>query len=324
MTTKFLDNKIRTFKNLLSWRFPPPPPKKKQCFWTIFLSACNAHPPQKRKFYFYCRLAVSEKRMGARKRTQRTRSPENFQRTRSHEALLDPSKRASVLLCRWFLYRKKTEHWHLRGVENVPYEGGCPKPILGEGCHSRGFPPPSFFHPPHGVLWTNSENGHEQPGLQKPTFCAVCKTVRSCGPHPIPPPQKNSRPQAPCPFYTPPFPEPSPSLPLSLLLLLLLLLLTPPPPNLRITFCWSTTKTFANALIGWIWAFKGGIDWFLVGVGACRFRGVVGGVGWGVCTLHTAPMGRVCLFSISHAGFVENDVSFAHLAKGTKRGFEWP
>ena len=58
MTTKFLDNKICTFRILLSWRshknkplsvfgrfssLPPKPPP----------------PPQKRKFYFYCRLAVS-------------------------------------------------------------------------------------------------------------------------------------------------------------------------------------------------------------------------------------------------------------------------
>ena len=57
MTTKSLDNKIYTFKILLSWRFPR---KKKQRFWTIFLSAPEAHALQKRKFYFYCRLAVSE------------------------------------------------------------------------------------------------------------------------------------------------------------------------------------------------------------------------------------------------------------------------
>ena len=31
-----------------------------QRFWTIFLSGPKACPPQKRKFYFYCRLAVSE------------------------------------------------------------------------------------------------------------------------------------------------------------------------------------------------------------------------------------------------------------------------
>ena len=59
---------------------------------------------------------------------------------------LDPSNWASALLRRGFLYRN-TEHWHLRGVENVPYEGGFKTPVW-EGCHSWGFPPPSFFHPP--------------------------------------------------------------------------------------------------------------------------------------------------------------------------------
>ena len=59
MTTNFLDNKICTFKILLSWRFP-----RKTAFWTIFLSAAKAPPLKKRNFCFYCRLAVSEKRFG--------------------------------------------------------------------------------------------------------------------------------------------------------------------------------------------------------------------------------------------------------------------
>ena len=42
MTTKFLENKICTFKILLSWRFPPNP-----VFWTIFLSAPNSSRPLK-------------------------------------------------------------------------------------------------------------------------------------------------------------------------------------------------------------------------------------------------------------------------------------
>ena len=59
-TTKCLDNKICTFKSLLSWRFP-----RKQRFWTIFLSAPKPPPPpEKPKFYCYCRLAFSEKRDG--------------------------------------------------------------------------------------------------------------------------------------------------------------------------------------------------------------------------------------------------------------------
>ena len=57
MTTKCLDNKICNFNILLSWRFPG---KKKQHFWTIFLSAPISPPSKKRKFYFYCRLAVSD------------------------------------------------------------------------------------------------------------------------------------------------------------------------------------------------------------------------------------------------------------------------
>ena len=57
MTTTFLDNKISTFKILLSRRFP-----RKIAFWTIFLfSPLPTHPPEKRKFYLYCRLAFSEK-----------------------------------------------------------------------------------------------------------------------------------------------------------------------------------------------------------------------------------------------------------------------
>ena len=55
MTTKFLDNNILTLKILLSLRFP-----RKIAFWTIFLSAPLPTPPEKRKCYFYCRLAFSE------------------------------------------------------------------------------------------------------------------------------------------------------------------------------------------------------------------------------------------------------------------------
>ena len=54
MTTKFLDNKICTFKLLLSWHFPR---TKKTAFWTIFLSAPKPPPPKKKK---YCHLSLSE------------------------------------------------------------------------------------------------------------------------------------------------------------------------------------------------------------------------------------------------------------------------
>ena len=56
MTTRFLDNKICTFKILLSWRFP-----RKIAFLDDFPQCPpGPPPPQKREFYFYCRLAVSE------------------------------------------------------------------------------------------------------------------------------------------------------------------------------------------------------------------------------------------------------------------------
>ena len=56
MTTKFLDNKICNFKILLSWCFP-----RKTAFLGDFPLCPQGPPPlKKRKFYFYCRLAVSE------------------------------------------------------------------------------------------------------------------------------------------------------------------------------------------------------------------------------------------------------------------------
>ena len=43
--------------------FPPPPPpkKKKTAFLGDFPLCPQDHPPQKPKFYFYCRLAVSDR-----------------------------------------------------------------------------------------------------------------------------------------------------------------------------------------------------------------------------------------------------------------------
>ena len=78
-----------------------------------------------------------------RKTYQRTRSPENFW-TPPTELLF-----CSVLdFC-----TVKTEHWHLRGVENVPYEGGgVQNPFLG-GVSFVRVSTPLFFPPPHGVLW---------------------------------------------------------------------------------------------------------------------------------------------------------------------------
>ena len=77
------------------------------------------------------------KTYGGWKTYQRTRSPENF---------WTPPK--ELLVCSVVVFcTGKTECWHLRGVENVPYEGGSKAPFW-KGCHSWGFPPPSFFHPP--------------------------------------------------------------------------------------------------------------------------------------------------------------------------------
>ena len=54
MTTKFLDNKIWTFKILLSWRFP-----RKTAFWTIFLSAPQGHPPSKSENFIFIVVSLS-------------------------------------------------------------------------------------------------------------------------------------------------------------------------------------------------------------------------------------------------------------------------
>ena len=57
MTTEFLDYKICTFTILLSWRFP-----RKTAVLDDLPLCPQCPPPQKRKFYLYCRLAVSEDR----------------------------------------------------------------------------------------------------------------------------------------------------------------------------------------------------------------------------------------------------------------------
>ena len=58
MTTKFLDNEICTFKILLSWRFP-----RKSALLDDFPLCPKFLPLKNEKFYFYCRLAVSEKKV---------------------------------------------------------------------------------------------------------------------------------------------------------------------------------------------------------------------------------------------------------------------
>ena len=55
MTTKFLDNKICTFKILLSWRFP-----RKATFLDNSPLDPHAQPPQRCKMHFYCHPAISD------------------------------------------------------------------------------------------------------------------------------------------------------------------------------------------------------------------------------------------------------------------------
>ena len=70
---------------------------------------------------------------------------ENVPENALSRKVLDPSKRASGLLCRGSLYRKNREHWHLRG--------GSKNPFLG-GVSFVRFSTPLFFPPaPHSVLW---------------------------------------------------------------------------------------------------------------------------------------------------------------------------
>ena len=57
MTTKFLDNKIFTFKILLSWRFP-----WKIAFWTVFLPAPLPRPPLKSANFIFIVVSLSLKK----------------------------------------------------------------------------------------------------------------------------------------------------------------------------------------------------------------------------------------------------------------------
>ena len=58
MTTKFLDNKICIFK-----AYCRDVSHEKQRFGRFSSLPRRPHPPENRKFYFYCRLAVSEFRI---------------------------------------------------------------------------------------------------------------------------------------------------------------------------------------------------------------------------------------------------------------------
>ena len=59
---------------------------------------------------------------------------ENVPENALSRKFLDPSKRASGLLCRGFLYSENRALTRERGG-NVPYEGGSKTPFW-EGCHS--------------------------------------------------------------------------------------------------------------------------------------------------------------------------------------------
>ena len=62
MTTTFLDNKICTFKILLSWRF-----RRKTAFWEnspLYLHPRAPTPLKSANFIFVCRLAVSDRHWG--------------------------------------------------------------------------------------------------------------------------------------------------------------------------------------------------------------------------------------------------------------------
>ena len=81
------------------------------------------------------------KTYGGRKTYQRTRSPENF---------LNPSKRAPRLLCRGFLCRKNRALTPEGGGKRT-VRGGVQNPFLGWVSFVR-FSTPLLFPPPHGVL----------------------------------------------------------------------------------------------------------------------------------------------------------------------------
>ena len=88
---------------------------------------------------------------------QNVRGEENVPENALSRKFLDPSKRASVLHCRGFLYRK-TRALTPEGVENVPYKGGFQSPFLGGVSFVRFSSPlffstpPLFLPPPHRIL----------------------------------------------------------------------------------------------------------------------------------------------------------------------------
>ena len=136
MTTNFLDNKICTFKILLSWRFPRKK-KKKQPFWTIFLSAPNAPPPQKCRFYFCFRLAVSERRFGSFFEFSRFTNLEAQQRYFSYRAILVAIVSQNNLVLVFVGYRTSIARYVAKcGIAQMclcetKYQGGVIAPFAG-------------------------------------------------------------------------------------------------------------------------------------------------------------------------------------------------
>ena len=72
---------------------------------------------------------------------------ENVPENALSRKFLDPSKRASGLFCRGFFLYRKNRALIPEGGWKTYRTRGRPNPFW-EGCHSWGFPPPSFFHPP--------------------------------------------------------------------------------------------------------------------------------------------------------------------------------
>ena len=108
------------------------------------------------------------KTYGGRKTYQRTRSPENC---------WTPPK--ELLVCSVVDFcTGKTWHWHLRRVENVPYEGGVQNPFLG-GVSFVRFSTPLFFPPAHGVLWESVQwIASKTEGLQARPWRGMVETKR--------------------------------------------------------------------------------------------------------------------------------------------------
>ena len=78
------------------------------------------------------------------------RGEENVPENALSRKFLDPSKRASVLLCRGCLYRKNRALIP-EGSGKRTVRGGVQNPFLG-GVSFVRFSSRFFFHPPHGVL----------------------------------------------------------------------------------------------------------------------------------------------------------------------------